>query len=65
MFKFDEFVRVVKIFVVVVLMLVFKVNGKVFFRVIILILIRGVSVDVKMELDWINIVSLVLIKIVK
>lgn len=46
-------------------MLVFKVNGKVFFRVIILILIRGVSVDVKMELDWINIVSLVLIKIVK
>lgn len=57
-------VRVVKMVVVVVLMLELRDNGYILLRFMILMFIRGVKVDVKIELDWIKIVNFILIKMV-
>lgn len=50
--------------VVVVLMLELRYNGYILLRFMILMFIRGVKVDVKIELDWIKIVNFILIKMV-
>lgn len=57
-------VSVVSIFVVVVLMLELIDKGYIWFMLIILMFIKGVKVEVKMELDWSNIVNFILIKMV-
>lgn len=57
-------VSVVSIFVVVVLMLELIDKGYIWFMLMILMFIKGVKVEVKMELDWSNIVNFILIKMV-
>lgn len=66
MYLLDVFVvRVVKILVVVVLILELRVKGYILLRFIMFILINGVMVEVNIELDWMRIVRLVLIKMVR
>lgn len=57
-------VSVVSIFVVVVLMLELIDKGYIWFMLMILMFIKGVKVEVKMELDCSNIVNFILIKMV-
>lgn len=57
-------VSVVSIFVVVVLMLELIDKVYIWFMLMILMFIKGVKVEVKMELDWSNIVNFILIKMV-
>lgn len=66
MYLLDVFVvRVVKILVVVVLILELRVNGYILLRFIMFIFINGVMVEVNIELDWMRMVRLVLIRMVR
>lgn len=66
MYLLDVFVvRVVKILVVVVLILEFRVKGYILLRFIMFIFINGVMVEVNIELDWMRMVRLVLIRMVR
>lgn len=66
MYLLDVFVvRVVKILVVVVLILELRVKGYILLRFIMFIFINGVMVEVNIELDWMRIVRLVLIRMVR
>lgn len=66
MYLLDVFVvRVVKILVVVVLILELRVKGYILLRFIIFIFINGVMVEVNIELDWMRMVRLVLIRMVR
>lgn len=66
MYLLDVFVvRVVKILVVVVLILELRVKGYILLRFIMFIFINGVMVEVNIELDWMRMVRLVLIKMVR
>lgn len=58
-------VRVVKILVVVVLILELRVKGYILLRFIMFIFINGVMVEVNIELDWMRMVRLVLIRMVR
>lgn len=66
MYLLDVFVvRVVKILVVVVLILELRVKGYILLRFIMFIFINGVMVEVNIELDWMRMVRLVLIRMVR
>lgn len=66
MYLLDVFVvRVVKILVVVVLILELRVKGYILLRFMMFIFINGVMVEVNIELDWMRMVRLVLIKMVR
>lgn len=66
MYLLDVFVvRVVKILVVVVLILELRVKGYILLRFMMFIFINGVMVEVNIELDWMRMVRLVLIRMVR
>lgn len=66
MYLLDVFVvRVVKILVVVVLILELRVKGYILLGFIMFIFINGVMVEVNIELDWMRMVRLVLIRMVR